>query len=713
MKKAFSMTMAALMAVSTGITVFAEDTEKSELETTLAMVKSRISVPEELTEFSYSTTKNGPITIYSFFWETPNDAEEYGFLGVNAYSSLISSYYKYDDSYYKYDSDGTLAKLSASELYTKATQAIKKLNPSLAKNIKIDKDSLSMSLNSNNAAFTVYRVKNGVPIKNDTGKIVIDKNTGELSNFYINWHPKASFKSTKGALSQDDAWTKYTELIDIQPQYEIVYDYTQKEYSSRLVYTQTGYGEINAYTGERSDFLADAFYSNDDTMFDEDCEESVAEDDAGGSLFTKQELEELSKDLPYGNEQAVINLVKENKYLTYTDNMSIEYDNLYKKTIGKEPQYIYTVSFSNASKDDYFGVDEVYAEENLEYDTIEEVPPIDDDGYVSMSITLDAQTGEILDYNYYNSNQTVGDSYNMTKADKRAAKVIKSLAPTHTSEYTNYTSSEKTYKQNDNSYACYGSHHNYGRVINGINVLGEDISISFDADMVLTNYSVAYHDVEFADIDNMLTAEQVMEKYRENNTLDLYYCARTGKKKTGTVLVYGCSETVYADAFTGEPIYSWTTEESDFSGITDAQLLNKAKILDYNGIVIMTNGKKQSDALTQSEFTSLISCITSSSSLYRLRGEMVLPSGALFSNDEQLLTRADAMVLYASAACGSKITELQGIFKNPFSDVDDADKFLGCYAAAYALGAVQGTELNGSAAYTYADVINLIYDNLA
>lgn len=712
MKKAFSMTMAALMAVSTGITVFAENTEKSELETTLSMVKSRISVPEELTEFSYSTTKSGPITIYSFFWETPNDAEEYGFLSVNAYSSLISSYSKYDESYYKYDSDGALAKLSANELYTKATQAIKKLNPSLAKNIKIDKDSLSMNLNSNNASFTVYRVKNGVPIKNDTGRIIIDKNTGELFNFYINWHPKASFKSTKGALSQDEAWAKYAELIDIQPQYEILYDYTQKEYSSQLVYTQTSYGEINAYTGERSNFLADAFYSNDDITFDEDCNESEAEDDVGGSLFTKQELEELSKDLPYGSEQAVINLVKENKYLTFTDNMSLEYDNLYKKTIGKEPQYIYTASFSNTAKDDYFGVDEVYAVEDLEYDSIEKQSPIDDDDYVSMTITLDAQTGEILDYNYYDSKQTTKDSYNIAKADKKAAKVIKALAPTHTGEYTNYISSENSFKQNDNSYAYYGSYHNYSRVINGINVLGEDISITFNADMVLTNYSVTYHDVEFADIDNMLTAEQVMAKYRENNTLDLYYCAKTGKKKTGTVLVYGCSQTVYADAFTGEPIYSWSTEESDFSGITDAQLLNKAKILDYNGIVIMRNGKKQSDAMTQSEFTSLISCITSSS-LYRLRGEMVLPSGALFSNDAQLLTRADAMVLYASAACGSKITELQGIFKNPFTDVDDADKFLGCYAAAYALGAAQGTELNGSATYTYADIINLIYDNLA
>ena len=241
---------------------------------------------------------------------------------------------------------------------------------------------------------------------------------------------------------------------------------------------------------------------------------------------------------------------------------------------------------------------------------------------------------------------------------------------------------------------------------------GDNINIELDADMKLTGYCLSYHDVEFASPENMLSAEQIMAKFRESNTLDLYYLARTGNKRTGTVLVYGCDNDVYADAFTGEPVYTWAElQESDLSGITDTALLRKAQELEYNGLTIMRKGEKQTDAVSQYEFADLISRFTDGR-LYRLKDSLTLPSGAVFRYDEQKLTRADAMVIYAAAACGTKLTEMQGIFKNPFTDVDDGDKFLGCYAAAYALGATDGSALNGSAAYTYAELINLVYDNL-
>lgn len=702
MKKSLALTMAALMSVSTGITAFAETTNK-ELESALSMVKERVSVPAELSEFDYSVRKQGPVNVYSFNWTTPDSANDFRYINVTAYGSVITGYYSYKADKSEYTDSALLAKLSADQLYAKAKAAIKKLDPDIANSISVDKDSLSMWLYSTAASFRLTRTKNGVPVANDTGRITINKNTGELISFNINWHPKAAFKSKKGALTTDEAWEKYAELIGIEPQYDITYDWEKNEYSARLVYAQTDSGEINAYTGARSDFYADSFYGGGEDDMAETCEEAAdSENDGGkGNNFTQQELEEINKKLPYGSEEGAVKLIKSNKYLRFSDGMVLNYDYLYKDSAYSEPRYFYSASFSTDIPQDYW--DEPEPEPLGNADTPAK--------YESISITVDAQTGEIQSYSYW-SDTTVTESYDLKKADKKAAAIAKAFAPAYIDEYTIVGSRTNDYTAENAKPQIYGSTHSFGRAVNGIAVNGDNINIELDADMKLTGYCLSYHDVEFASPENMLSAEQIMAKFRESNTLDLYYLARTGNKRTGTVLVYGCDNDVYADAFTGEPVYTWAElQESDLSGITDTALLRKAQELEYNGLTIMRKGEKQTDAVSQYEFADLISRFTDGR-LYRLKDSLTLPSGAVFRYDEQKLTRADAMVIYAAAACGTKLTEMQGIFKNPFTDVDDGDKFLGCYAAAYALGATEGSALNGSAAYTYAELINLVYDNL-
>ena len=699
MKKSAALTMAALMSVSTGITAFAETSNK-ELESALSMVKDRVSVPADISEFEYSVRKQGPVNVYDFSWTTPDNANEFKYINVSAYGSVITNYYSYNSSKDHID-NALLAKLSADQLYAKAKAAIKKLNPDIASSISVDKDSLSMWIYSTSASFSLTRTKNSVPVANDTGRITINKNTGELVSFSINWHPKAAFKSKKGVLTTDEAWEKYTELIGIEPQYDIFYDWEKDEYSSRLVYTQTDSGEINAYTGARSDFYADSFYGGENGM-DATCEEveNSAFDGDKGDSFTPQEIEEINKKLPYGNEEGAVKLIKSNKYLRFSDGMVLNYDYLYKDSSYSEPRYFYSASFSTDIPQDYWDEPEI-PEEN-------DAAPVK---YEGVSITIDAQTGEIQSYSYW-GDTPVADTYDIKKADRKAAAIAKAFAPAYIDEYTIVGSWTNDYTYNVEKPEIYGSSHSFGRAVNDIAVNGDSISVELDADMKLTGYSINYHDVEFDSPEKMLSAEQVMAKFREDNTLDLYYLARTGNKRTGTVLVYGCDDTVYADAFTGEPVYSWSEmQESDLSGITDPELLRKAQELEYNGLTIIRRGEKQTDAVSQQEFADLISRFTDGG-LYRITNKLTLPSGAVFKYDEQKLTRADAMVIYATAACGSKLPEMQGIFKNPFTDVDDGDKFLGCYAVAYALGAVEGSALNGSAPYSYASVINLVYDNL-
>lgn len=720
MKKALSLALAGVMAVSTSVVATAAETDSAVAEM-LAMVKERITVAEDISEFDYGASKQGPVTVYNFNWSTPRGAEQYKSVSVTAYSSIITSYHTYSGKETWRDAPA-LAKLTSDQLYSKAVSAVKQLNPTVASSIKVDKSSLYMNVHSTNASFQVYRVKNGVPVKGDSGRIVLNKDTGELVSFSISWHPKAAFKSKKGVLSEDEAWQKYGELISLAPRYEIEYDWEKDEFTSRLVYRQSDYGEINAFTGARSDFISDGFYG-DET--EEACEEDFADMDAGGgnknNAFTEQELAEITKNLPYANEAAIVKLVKSNKYLTFDDGMVLSWDNVYKQKLGGEEKYIYNACFSTQTKEDYFEEpiiidcdegtvevafeDSVAAEEDVGYDS-------------SFYITVNAETGELISYNYYTGEDTVTDSYDMEKADKLAEKIMKSLAPTHVADYTYYTSSQSTAEttvnvngKKINKTTYYGSSHTFGRVANGIPVSGNCAQMWFDGKMRLTNYSIDYTNVEFTDPAGMLTADEALAKFRESHDLELYYKARTGKTKTATVLVYGADEDVYCDAFTGEQLWYWhyDNNDNDLSGITDPTVLRKAKVLDDNGIFIVDGKFTENTPVSRDNFVSMMGFIGESG---YPKSDTALPSGRKFGGESFTLTRGDAMTLFTTFKCGNSVADIKGIFKNPFTDVKDDDSWLGYYAIAYALGATSGDKLNATADYTYGELINLVYDSM-
>lgn len=699
--------MAALMAVSTGICAYADSSvqDTTQLKTILAMVKDRIDIPENCTEFSYSKQTQSGVDIYNFQWESPRDSEVYGSVSCSAVGDVIISYNRYSSDKNTYSREGKLSALSTNTLYSKAVNAVKKLNPTVAKNIKVDADSVNMSIYRSEAQFSILRTKNSIPVATDRGSISLDKNTGELMSYYIGWHPKATFRKASKALSLDEAKQKYAEMIDIEPQYEIYYDWEQDEYLSRLVYVQSDYGEINAFTGNKSDFVADGFFG--DETFEAAEEDAAADKDTGsgtnGWNFTDEEWKEITVDLPYASEESIAKLVKSNKYLTWDDGMVMQWSYLEKEKTGGQEKYYFNATFSNETQDDIWIEEPVPMESPAK--TVEYNEPS------SFSIRVDAQTGELLSYYYFKWDEdTTVDEYDLAKAEKLAKEIFKSFSPQHNKEYTEYSGEVEVYYQNDEEKIA-GSYHSFTRTVNEIRVDGQDAHISFDGRMKLRSYFINYNDAEFASTENMLRPEQVMEKFWQNSNLNLYYKARTGKTVTKTVLVYGADDTVYADAFTGEQLYGYYTQkENDLSGIADPLVKNMAEILDDNGILISEKKFSETDAVSQADFTRMVSCIGSMA--ISVRSDFVLPSGKTFLNDETPLTRGDAMALYSIAAFGEKITGLKGIFKSPFTDVADSDENTGYYAIAYSLGMIKGTECRPADSYTYGDLITLVYSSL-
>ena len=695
-RRVLAMTMAAVTALtSTSICAFADGQDSEALAAAITVAKTRLDIPEELTQFTYNTVNSNLTDTYTLTWSTPIDSAEYKSVSVNVCGSLITQYYNSDDGWWW--NEQSLAKLTGDELYSKAKALIKKINPTVAGVIDIDRNSLEISLYSDRASFDFVRTRNGVPVQNDRGSIVLNKNTGELISFNMNWHEKATFKSAKDALSVDKAKEKYAQMIDIQPQYEIYYDWENGgELKTRLVYVQSDYGEINAFTGKKSDFSADGYYDEDmnDCITEEECGEADKgnPETGGGYEFTEQEQAELDKRLPYAGEQAVRELLQNDPYLTYKTDMELSYSDLYKVTFGDKTSYYYTARFTNENWGYEFEEPEPvvydYSGEIFEEDVaVEDV----DRSYQTVRITVDAESGQILNYSYYDTGVESSTSYDMAKADKLAEDIAKKYAGDMFGEYKDYNSRNNSWKNGQTTYYS-GSNHTWTRYVNDIRVSGNSIDISFNSNMKLSSYSISYSDVEFADPKDMLTAKQVMTKFWKDNALDLYYLARLDNKVTKTVLVYGTDNTVYADAFTGEPVYGYySKQENDLSGIKDKTIKKMAQALDDHGIIISTEKFSENDPATEAQFSSLL----------RFYDENEENNGTL--------TKGTALVLFVKSVCGDVVPELKGIYKSPFSDVKDSDKNVGYYAIAYGLGVVDGDKLEPDSAFSMGDMIKMVY----
>lgn len=697
MKKAISFSLAAALTISCSVNALAiipekpieapilsatskndNDQQNQKLAVSLARVKGRITIPEELSQFSYDSYNDGLNDVYYFNWNTENNADEYKSISVSSVKDVITSYNSRLYDYYS--STSALAKLSADELYNKADQAVKMLNPTIYQKITIDKESLSISTTNDRATFTIYRNQNGIPVKNDMGSVVISKTTGELIKFNINWHINAAFKSAETVISEDTAKQKYAEMIGIYPIYELEYDFKKDEYISSIVYQQSDYGEINAFTGNKSNFAADGY-------FDDEAADSapMPEPEEGGvkneGIFTEAELAEINKELPYSSEEKVRELLENNKYLTINDEMLLETSYLRKETKGKTDKYYLSASFTSANYDEDYWTKQ----------------------YENVDITINAETGEIISYYYYDNHSDIQAlSINEKAAKDIASSIAKEFAGEKLSEFGEMTTTiDEYYSYSGKNQTKYysGTHHSFERYANDIKVSGDRINISLDAENKLTSYRINYTEADFVSPEKMLSADEIMDIYWENNDIDLYYLASTHDRKTKTVLVYGTDSTIYCDAFTGEQKYNWDNIDTDLSGIKTASVKEKAEILKYHNFIIGNGKFSENDTVSENELYTMLNYYS------------YYPTAD--NTEDKKLTRGEAMKIITISACGDEIPSLKGIFKSPYSDVSDDDENVGYYAIAYALTGSKADKLNAAEPFTYGEMIELVYNMLA
>lgn len=177
---------------------------------------------------------------------------------------------------------------------------------------------------------------------------------------------------------------------------------------------------------QKSDFSADGYYDGSN-----ETEDAVADMDTGkgsgegGYQFTEQEQAELDKKLPYASSEAVIKLMQADKWLTYSTDMELVSSDLYKVSFTGKDKYYYTANFSSYVPDEN---DYVY-EEIVEEDGSVSVPAVESaQNWQEVNITVDAESGQIMSYYFWDTRDSRSSSYDLDKADKLAEEIAKTYA---------------------------------------------------------------------------------------------------------------------------------------------------------------------------------------------------------------------------------------------------------------------------------------------
>ena len=732
---------AAIFATSSGIVAFAEQDPNMTKE--LTYVKERISIPEELSEFTHSTNKRYNNTSYNFCW---NNKEDNKGIRVTVSGKVITSYECYDYSK-GYDWSPHFSKVDEKKLLEKAKGYIKQLNPTIMDRTEIDEDSFYVSLWGNEATLSFRRTANGIPVSGQTGSVTVNKDTGELMSYRYSWTLGATFKDSKDAISVAEAEKGFMKEFPVRLSYDVRYDWQTDEYIPYLVYKQTLSGDIDAFTGKLSTFQ-ESYNSYDD----DDCEtdEEVTEDanpgagGDGGIKFTENEIKQLELENKLITAEASLKKLKAMKVFYIPEGADIRTENCYYDE--RKGAYLRIVSLQGKAEG-YVDIDGSIVMP-LDEDYIKPAGAKTATQNIYITYTINAETGELLSFNGNDIDNK--KSLNEAETNKKAVDVLKDLLGANAGKFKvndNISGNINTVydKYKDGKPVGKGRirsiSYNLKRVAYGIESDAENVSLRIGNSGYVTEYRLNYNAIKYPKPTNIVSAKDAYKSFFKNVGLDLKYklAYRTADKKVVSALVYNAKRQLIVDAFTGEitdyngnPIVVAKT----ISGYTD---LNNSKykkyaekLYAYRISIADEDGKlRENDAITLNEFGKLLSGAGINSSWsYSDDVEVVevdvddevINTGSNSSknntakNQNKKLTRKEVAKYLVSGIYGDKITSLKGIFKSPYKDVSESSEYVGYIAVAKATGLMKGvssTKFKPNTYFKRGEALKLIYNYLS
>lgn len=666
-----------------------------ELEAAILLAKTRVDIPEEYSNFNFYSNKGADgKTRYSLEWQRDR-TDGYAYISVSVAGKIITSYNKYDDGD-SYDVKG-FAKLSKNALYSKAKAALKTIDPDIAGKYTLDKDSYNSHVGSQNASFGFQRYANGVPVTGQSGSISLNKDTGELKNFRVNYTDGLKFQSPKTALTSDGAKQAFIKAVGYSPVYVIKdeYDYTTEKRTTGafLVYQPNGYDYINAFTGKIDNPTPDEYGYDDGADFDV-TEEAMADNAAGNAkaapTLTPQEIAAVEVEKGLLKPQDLAKALIADEYNSLTSKYTLTN---YRLTTDYNDKTHYTWNLT-------------LKDNSVDY-------------YTTAAAKVDAKTGKLISFSHYLDNYNkAGKSAAVAEADvpadmdmKANAALVHFLGADIAAKYDITKSSLEQGGYSTAKERLYsGKYYTFTRMYRfdgdektsdakavTIPVISDTINLHIDLDGKVTSYTApVYTDVKLPSPAKMLSAADLGKAYVKNGSVKLEYIVTQSKDGVFSTKLLYSNTTGNLGAFSGKPvdydggdiIYDESAKIGNYTDIMPETFAKMIGILADNGIALTAIDGKLSPntAITESDFINLLDqCVNDGNQIFNQ--DYLYRTWNNASVLKPSLTRAEAAKAFVTAFGGAKIAAIPGLFTSPYKDVKNTDPNVGYLAILSAVGA--------------------------
>lgn len=675
-----------------------KDTEA--MKNALTAVKKRCAVPAEYTDFDHSEYKG----IFNFTWTEP-DSGNYVTMETDG---------KYITHFYLSDINNSVpvrfGRLSDSELKASAEKYIKALNPDLPYGISLEISSRGISAAGVTMSFSL--TSNGIALNGYSGHITVDRDTGKLyvldMDGTFNRKPDLVSPSNRKTDAELDGIIKSN--MQLEPYYGYIYD-GDKIYG-KLYYDvsfKSDVSQLDAFTGKKPTIESDkkkyGIYGDNSKLtygdfdFSDDVEyETTAAADMNG-FFTDEELTALELDKTLIQKGDISKYLKDDKVIVFDKDLKLTKADI-------EKYYL-----NSGAKIDCW---------NAEFTAKRK------GSTVTLDVLLDARSGKIIEFTKdisYDHNVTY-QPLSVSDGEKLAENAAKHFAG---NDFATFKLTEKPEGDTFKGSADYV----YSRYVNGIKVAGDTITVTVRSNKSVFSYSGDYQaegKVEFEDASALISADKAKEFAITNNLPETkYYWFFDRDNKIHSYIIRTYNTDFIINGTTGAVVSSFwyitneTRLTADYPDIKNTETEKYVKKLADYGIFISNSSSFEPDkSISEKDFSRLLSDISYGPVYYYSDGTAEFPAEAdlpdgINPTDDPASNRFIAKCYVETLTNYSGLNELNGIFKQPFTDIPETDPDCGYIAVAKALGYANGKDgkFDPDRTYTRAEAAKLIYDYLS
>ncbi len=490
-----------------------QEPTKTELENIINKVKSKISIPNDLSEFEYyfNTDSYNSSAVWSLNWQNESNSKR-----ITVQSDQDGNILQY---YSDSSSDGNYApKYLKAELKSNADQFIKKIASDIYEGIEYV-GAESQGTYSGQYVYQYQRVENDIPMPDNTISVGVNYETGKVVSYSSNWLYNIKIPSAEVLVSETEAIAKIGKEVTMKLEYQNSYT-TDEDGKTKikafLVYSpDEAYAAVDAKTGEVYT-TQDEWIDRDQSATTEGLADSSNKLDGGG--LTKEEITKVEELSDLISKEDAIKVVTDNKSLLLDKSLKSISASLYKQSgyydVGEKTKYVWNITLSDPRETDKNSGDTYRA---------------------YASATVDAETGKLISFNanvkdYYNMTKKEWESVKVKYSTEQGQKILEGFLKLQIPDLfknsvltDNKESYVIAYKDEHEVYGGY--YYQYERVNEGINYSYNGIYGAVDG-VTGKIYSYSYNwseDITFESPKNIITAEKAFDSYISNDGFVLAY----------------------------------------------------------------------------------------------------------------------------------------------------------------------------------------------